>query len=86
MGSGAHSRDPVQDPGRASSVRSDEHPRVPRSSVFTVRFEQRGDATEVVVQHERIADQAARERHALGWHGCIEGLATLLESTPSTAG
>lgn len=51
----------------------------------TVRFEQRGDATEVVVVHEQIDDQAARERHARGWHGCIEGLATLLGGRASAA-
>lgn len=41
----------------------------------TVRFEPRGDATEVVVEHERIADQAARTAHERGWIGCLDGLA-----------
>lgn len=41
----------------------------------TVRFEARGDATEVVIQHERIADPEARRGHELGWIGCLDGLA-----------
>jgi uncharacterized protein YndB with AHSA1/START domain len=40
----------------------------------TVRFEPRGDATEVVVLHERIADATARVAHEQGWHGCLDGL------------
>lgn len=41
----------------------------------TVRFESRGDAvTEVIVVHERIADEATRRSHAGGWDGCLDGL------------
>lgn len=40
----------------------------------TVRFEPRGDATEIVVVHERIASGEARASHEAGWQGCLEGL------------
>jgi len=41
----------------------------------TVQFESRGDVTEVIVTHERIMSEAAREEHAHGWNGCLDGLA-----------
>jgi len=42
----------------------------------TVQFAATGDgATEVIVTHERIADEAARGGHERGWVGCLEGLA-----------
>lgn len=40
----------------------------------TVRFERRGEGTEVIVTHERIADAGLRDRHRLGWEGCLAGL------------
>lgn len=42
----------------------------------TVRFDARGDATDVVILHERIADPDARRGHELGWEGCLDGLAS----------
>ena len=47
-------------------------------SRVTVRFEPRGDATEVIVLHEGIADEAVRSQHEQGWHGCLAGLAAYL--------
>jgi uncharacterized protein YndB with AHSA1/START domain len=44
----------------------------------TVRFEPRGDATEIIVTHERIADRSARDSHEQGWLGCLDGLVELL--------
>jgi uncharacterized protein YndB with AHSA1/START domain len=41
----------------------------------TVRFEPRGSATEVIVVHEGIATDRARDEHAEGWRGCLAGLA-----------
>jgi uncharacterized protein YndB with AHSA1/START domain len=41
----------------------------------TVSFEPQGAATEVIVQHERIADRALRDQHEAGWQGCLDGLA-----------
>ncbi len=43
----------------------------------TVRFEGRGAATEVIVVHERIADEAAARSHEEGWIGCLERLEEL---------
>ena len=40
----------------------------------TVSFERRGAVTEVIVMHEKIATQAARNSHAHGWIGCLAGL------------
>jgi uncharacterized protein YndB with AHSA1/START domain len=40
----------------------------------TVRFESRGDATDVIVSHEHIADATTRDQHRLGWEGCLDGL------------
>jgi uncharacterized protein YndB with AHSA1/START domain len=44
----------------------------------TVRFEPRGSATEVVITHEHIANEALRDQHAYGWRGCLDGLADYL--------
>ena len=46
----------------------------------TVRFEPHGDATEVVVTHERIPNETIRDQHAYGWNGCLDGLAEYLGS------
>ena len=40
----------------------------------TVTFEPRGNATEVIIVHERIPDQATRDQHEQGWCGCFNGL------------
>lgn len=45
----------------------------------TVRFEARGDATDVVVIHERAASAAIRDQHAQGWEGCLDGLAGMCD-------
>ncbi len=43
-------------------------------SRVTVRFEVVDGGTEVVVVHTRVAQQASRERHRVGWAGCLAGL------------
>ena len=45
----------------------------PQSRV-TVRFEPRGDATEVIIVHEQIATDVVRASHEGGWSGCLDGL------------
>lgn len=50
-----------------------------RDERVTVRFEASGDATDVVVVHERIVDEAARDQHELGWIGCLDGLVAHVE-------
>lgn len=41
----------------------------------TVRFDPRGSETEVVVIHERVRSLRSKDEHAVGWEGCLEGLA-----------
>jgi uncharacterized protein YndB with AHSA1/START domain len=48
------------------------------SERVSVQFEPRGDATEVIVVHERIPNPATRLRHEQGWVGCLDGLARYL--------
>lgn len=40
----------------------------------TVEFEPRGDATNVVLTHERFRDKGQLEGHAEGWTGCLSRL------------
>jgi uncharacterized protein YndB with AHSA1/START domain len=48
--------------------------RTPESSLVTVRFEPRGEATEVVVVHAQIPSTAVRDDHERGWIGCLDSL------------
>lgn len=43
-------------------------------SRVTVRFEPRGEATEVIVVHEHIDTEATRVDHEKGWNGCLDNL------------
>lgn len=45
------------------------------TSRVTVRFQPRGAATEVIVEHENIPDEETRKSHEAGWNGCLDGLA-----------
>jgi uncharacterized protein YndB with AHSA1/START domain len=45
-----------------------------QGSRVTVRFEPRGEATEVIVIHERIPNANIRQSHEAGWNGCLDGL------------
>lgn len=49
------------------------------SERVTVTFQRQGEATEVIVRHERIPDLSIRERHELGWEGCLDRLANYLD-------
>jgi uncharacterized protein YndB with AHSA1/START domain len=65
----------------------------PRELVFTwhvdggvaervsVKLTPQGEATDVVVVHQKIVDAAARASHARGWEGCLAGLARHMEQT-----
>ena len=46
-------------------------------SLVTVRFEARGEATDVIVIHEQIPSEAVRQSHESGWVGCLDGLEKL---------
>lgn len=50
-------------------------------SRVTVRFEPRGDFTEVIVVHERIESDEVKSDHENGWRGCLDGLERLFDST-----
>jgi uncharacterized protein YndB with AHSA1/START domain len=50
------------------------------SERVTVRFEPRGEATEVIVTHERIPNETLRDQHQAGWVGCLDGLAEYLKT------
>lgn len=47
------------------------------ASRVRVRFEPKGQATEVIVQHDRIDGKATRDNHEAGWIGCLDGLEEL---------
>jgi uncharacterized protein YndB with AHSA1/START domain len=49
----------------------------------TVCFEAHGAATEVVVTHERIPNEAARTSHQNGWTGCLDSLVRYAEAAQS---
>lgn len=53
-------------------------PGAERRERVTVRFEPRGEDTEVIVVHERIVDDASRAMHEYGWIGCLDGLVQFL--------
>jgi uncharacterized protein YndB with AHSA1/START domain len=50
----------------------------------TVRFEPNGgDTTEVIVIHEHAPTPVVRDQHALGWAGCLAGLARMFDAAES---
>ena len=51
----------------------------------TVRFEPMDGGTEVVVVHERIADQQSRDTHEAGWNGCLDGLEAFVRDESTRA-
>ncbi|MGI9658388.1 MAG: SRPBCC family protein [Gaiellaceae bacterium] len=49
----------------------------------TVRFEAADGGTEVTLVHELLPSQESKATHAAGWHGCLDGLATLFDAPAS---
>ncbi len=49
-------------------------------TLVTVEFHERGDSTEVVLTHELFRTAEQRDRHSVGWNGCFDVLARILES------
>jgi uncharacterized protein YndB with AHSA1/START domain len=45
-------------------------------TLVTIELSDRDGGTELVLLHERFADQAAADHHGQGWRGCLENLAT----------
>ena len=61
--------------------RVDDDPTTSSEELVSVSFEPRPpDSTEVVVVHERIADDDRRRTHAVGWAGCLDGFVAFLRS------
>jgi len=59
---------------------SDDPDFVPAETLVTVQFIDKGDATEVVLTHERFPDEHMRDEHQGGWFGCLDGLERLFAS------
>lgn len=55
------------------------------SERVTVRFEARGETTDVIVIHERAATATIRDQHAHGWEGCLDGLARMFDDPKDRA-
>jgi len=51
------------------SPRADTH-----ETQVTLEFHAQGDATDLVLTHERFRDESLRSQHAQGWQGCLERL------------
>lgn len=45
-------------------------------TLVTIELRDKDGGTELVLIHERFADQASADHHAQGWQGCLENLAT----------
>jgi len=52
-----------------------------RTERVTVCFEAHGTATEVIVTHEEICDEATRTSHERGWTGCLDSLVKYAEQS-----
>ena len=50
-----------------------------KPSLVTVEFQKRGERTEMVLMHTRIATVESRDNHASGWGRILERLAKFLE-------
>ena len=47
-------------------------------SVVTLTFTPAGGGTDLVLLHERFADEPARDQHEMGWSGCLASLESYL--------
>ena len=52
-----------------------------RISLVTLTFKRVGSETELVLRHEELFDEAARDGHKQGWTGLLEKLAVFLQSS-----
>jgi uncharacterized protein YndB with AHSA1/START domain len=50
-------------------------------SVVTVEFHDRGGSTELVLRHEKLPTTESRDRHAMGWGGCLDKLETVVSAS-----
>ena len=49
-------------------------------TLVTVEFVDKGNGTEVILTHERFADQASADHHQEGWEGCLNSLAARINA------
>jgi uncharacterized protein YndB with AHSA1/START domain len=49
-------------------------------TLVTVEFHERGDATELVLTHEKFPTAEAASEHSKGWTGCLGVFAGYVES------
>lgn len=40
----------------------------------TVRFIDKGQKTEIIIEHNHIGDQTTHANHTMGWNGCLDGI------------
>ena len=52
----------------------------PVDSLVTIEFHDLGDSTEVILTHEQLPTVEERDKHAHGWTGCLEQLATFVQA------
>jgi uncharacterized protein YndB with AHSA1/START domain len=50
-------------------------------TLVTFEFHERGDSTELVLTHELLPSEHEYQSHKQGWTGCLEKLATFLDSS-----
>ncbi len=48
-----------------------------QDTLVTVELIDRGEATELILTHERFRSEESRDQHGQGWTGCLAGLARL---------
>jgi len=48
-----------------------------RESLVTILIKPDGDGSILTLIHEQFFDEEARDRHAMGWSGCLDKLARL---------
>jgi glutathione S-transferase len=44
-------------------------------TLVSLEFHERGSSTELVLTHELFPNQEQRDRHLMGWNGCLDHLA-----------
>lgn len=50
-----------------------------REMLITVEFHEHDEGTELVLRHDRLANQESADSHRMGWDACLNGLVPLLE-------
>jgi uncharacterized protein YndB with AHSA1/START domain len=63
----------------------EDEPSQEHESCVTLEFRDRGDATELVLTHERLRDSESRDKHARGWESIAENLAPIVAGAARNA-